>query len=112
MYVAIAEHPQQDQSPSQLGKSVASALLTSRLTTRQVYFLRIEFSGWNLDSGPLTVYGAALDFSGQELPGAPAGERTIVELLDYAFFDDDTTVLLVRAEGEFDKHVAPTPLLT
>lgn len=88
------------------------ALLTSRLTTRQVYFLRIEFSGWNLDSGPLTVYGAALDFSGQELPGAPAGERTIVELLDYAFFDDDTTVLLVRAEGEFDKHVAPTPLLT
>lgn len=88
------------------------ALLTSRLTTRQVYFLRIEFSGWNLDSGPLTVYGAALDFSGQELPGAPAGERTIVELLDYAFFDDDTTVLLVRADGEFDKHVAPTPLLT
>jgi hypothetical protein len=65
-----------------------------------VYFLRIEFSGWNLDSAPLTVYGAALDFSGQESPDGAAEQQSIVELLDFAFFDDDTTVLLVRIAGK------------
>jgi len=82
------------------------------LTAYPVYFLRIESPGWNLDSAPLTVYGAALDFSGQESLGVTTGEQSIVELLDYAFFDDDTTVLLVRTDGELAKHVCAPSRLT
>jgi hypothetical protein len=58
----------------------------------------------------LTVYGAALDFSGHEALGIPSGEQSTVELLDYAFFDDDTTVLLVRTDGELENMFVPATL--
>lgn len=66
-----------------------------------VYFVRVEYSGWALDSAPIAVSGAALDYSadGSLDVGSENGDNDIVELLDLAFFDDDATVLLVRAEG-------------
>lgn len=63
--------------------------------------MRIEYSGWALDSAPIAVFGAALDYSKEDSPdvGTENGDDDLVELLDLAFFDDETTVLLVRSEG-------------
>lgn len=61
-----------------------------------VYFLRIEYPGWDLDSPPIAIFGAALDFGDLDSAG---DEQSGVELLDLAFFDDETTVLLLRTEG-------------
>jgi hypothetical protein len=73
-----------------------------------VYFLRIEYEGWELGGPPQKLSIAALDCSPSTALGlsdriAGTGAHEEVEVLDLAFFDDETSVALVRLDGEFHK---------
>lgn len=74
-----------------------------------VYFLRIEYAGWELGSEPRGLTAAVLDLSESESSaesdirdsGDADSADTAIELLDMAFYNDASSVLLARARGEF-----------
>lgn len=68
-----------------------------------MYFLRIEYLGWELGKEPRGISAAVLDLSDSNvdhLRDSGDGD-TNIEILDVAFYNDETSVLLVRARGEF-----------
>ena len=94
-------------------QAVAHISISDRLCTNalfySVYFLRIEYAGWELGSEPRGITAAVLDLSESESSaesdirdsGDAGSADTAIELLDMAFYNDVSSVLLARAHGEF-----------
>ncbi|KAF8308027.1 hypothetical protein DL93DRAFT_1965406 [Clavulina sp. PMI_390] len=100
------------QTPSPAQASASSTSIAAPPRDDQVddidsvYYLRLDYSGWNLDQPPIGVFGAVLkceDQLGDDLlePDEDHGEVVPekAQILDVAFFDDETSVVLLRSEG-------------